>query len=68
MHSRLTVILAEQHIADLHRAADKHRLAHTAATTTTSHAVPGSRPAPPASVTLIRRLRRHLAPTHPAAR
>jgi hypothetical protein len=34
MHSQLTLI-AEQHIADLRRAADHNRLVHTA---TTSHA------------------------------
>jgi hypothetical protein len=26
MHSRLTIIVAQQHIADLRRAADRHRL------------------------------------------
>jgi hypothetical protein len=30
MHPQLTVILAQQHIADLHRAADHHRLVHAA--------------------------------------
>jgi hypothetical protein len=37
MHPQLTLIAAQQHIADLHRAADDNRLAHTA---TSSHAVP----------------------------
>ena len=43
MHSRLTHILARQHIADLHRAADHNRLVHAATTATSSHAVPASR-------------------------
>ena len=43
MHSRLTFIAAQQHIADLHRAADHNRLMHTATTATSSHAVPASR-------------------------
>jgi hypothetical protein len=32
MHSRLTVIVAQQHIADLRRAADNHRRAQAATT------------------------------------
>jgi hypothetical protein len=40
MHPQLTLIAAQEHIADLHRAADHDRLVH-AATTTSSHAVPG---------------------------
>ncbi len=40
MHSRLTHVAAQQHIADLHRAADHNRLAHTA---TSSNAVPEPR-------------------------
>jgi hypothetical protein len=35
MHPQLTHIAAQQHIADLHRAADYNRLVHTA---TSSHA------------------------------
>ena len=32
MHPQLTLIAAQQHIADLHRAADHNRLVHTATT------------------------------------
>jgi hypothetical protein len=59
MHSRLTHIVAQEHIADLHRAADHNRLVH-AASTTSSHAVPGPRHAVTASVSFLRRLRRRL--------
>ena len=45
MHPQLTLIVAQQHIADLHRAADHNRLVHTA---TSSHAVPAPRRAIPA--------------------
>ena len=47
MHPQLTLIAAQQHIADLHRAADHNRLVHTATTATSSHAVPAPRHAPP---------------------
>jgi hypothetical protein len=42
MPPELALIAAQQHIADLHRAASQHRLVHAAAATTTSgsHAVP----------------------------
>ena len=40
MHPQLTHIAAQQHIADLHRAADHNRLVHTA---TSSDAVPAPR-------------------------
>jgi hypothetical protein len=43
MHPQLTLIAAQQHIADLHRAADHNRLVHTATTATSSHAVPAPR-------------------------
>ena len=43
MHSRLTPLAAQQHIADLHRAADHHRLVHTATTAASSHAIPAPR-------------------------
>jgi len=43
MHSQLTHIAAEQHIADLHRAADHNRLVHAATSATSSHAVPAPR-------------------------
>ena len=59
MHSRLTHIVAQEHSADLHRAADHTRLVH-AASTTSSHAVPGPRHAVTASVSFLRRLRRRL--------
>ena len=55
MHPQLTLIAAQQHIADLHRAADHNRLVHTA----TSHAVPAPRHAAP--VSFLRWLRRRLA-------
>src|SRR3954447_17154142 len=41
MHSQLTLIVARQHIADLHRAAEHHRLVRTA---TRSHTLPARRP------------------------
>jgi hypothetical protein len=53
MHPQLIMIVAQQRIADLHRAGDHARLAHTA---TSSHAVPAPRHAAAAPVTLIRRL------------
>jgi hypothetical protein len=43
MHSQLTHIAAQQHIADLHRAADHNRLVHTATSATSSHAIPAPR-------------------------
>lgn len=66
MHPQLALIAAQQHIADLHRAADHNRLVHTATTTTTttatsSHAVPAPRHAAPAPVSFLRWLRRRLA-------
>jgi hypothetical protein len=36
MHPQLTLIAAQQHIADLHRAVDHNRLVHTATTATSS--------------------------------
>ena len=62
MHPQLALIAAQQHIADLHRAADHNRLVHTAATTaTSSHAVPAPRHAAAAPVSFLRWLRRRLA-------
>jgi hypothetical protein len=61
MHSQLTLIVAQQHIADLHRAADHNRLVHTA---TSSHAVPAPRHAAAAAaapVSFLHWLRRRLA-------
>ena len=50
MHPQLIHILAQQHIADLHRAADHNRLVHTATTATSSHAGPAPRHAAAAPV------------------
>jgi hypothetical protein len=68
MHPRLTVIVAQQHIAELRRAADHDRLVHTATTATGSHAVPAPRHVGPAPrhlaagpVSFVRWLR-HLEP------
>ena len=62
MHPQLSLLVAQQHIADLHRAADHDRLVHTATTGTSSHAVPAPRHAPAAApVPFLRWLRRRLA-------
>jgi len=61
MHPQLTLIVAQQHIADLHRAADHDRLVHTATTATTSYAVGAPRHAAAAPVSFLRWLRRHAA-------
>jgi len=59
MHSpHSTFLVAQQHIADLHRAADHDRLVHTA---TSSHAVPAPRHSAAASVWFLHWLRRRLA-------
>ena len=58
MHPQLTLIVAQQHIADLHRAADHDRLVHTATTATSSHAVPAPHHAAAAPVSFLRWLRR----------
>lgn len=50
-----TFLVAEQRIADLHRAADRDRLAHSTIDARPTHA--------DAPATFLRRLRRHL--THP---
>ena len=55
MHPELIRILAQQHIADLHRAADHNRLVHTATTATSSHAVPASDRASPVEATALPR-------------
>ena len=60
MHPQLTLIAAQQHIADQHRAADHNRLVDTAATAISSHAVPAPRHAA-APVSLLRWLRRRPA-------
>jgi hypothetical protein len=59
MHSQLH-IAAQEHIADLRRAADHYRLVH-AATSSSSHAVPAPRNAVAAPVSCLRWLRRRLA-------
>jgi hypothetical protein len=65
MHPQLIHIAAQQHIADLHRAADHNRLVHAATTATSSHAVPAPcHAAAAAPVSFLRWLRR-LALTHP---
>jgi hypothetical protein len=61
MHPQLTLIVAQQHIADLHRAADHNRLVHAATSATSSHAVPAPRHADAAPVSFVRWLRRRLA-------
>jgi hypothetical protein len=61
MHPHLTAIAAQEHLADLHRAADHDRLVRTATTATTSHAVPAPRHAAAARVLFLRWLRRRLA-------
>jgi hypothetical protein len=61
MHPQLTLIVAQQHIADLHRAADHNRLVNTATTATSSHAVPAPRHAAAAPVSFLHRFRRRLA-------
>ena len=57
MHSQLRLI-AQERIADLHRAADHNRLVHTATAATSSHAVPAPRHAAAAPVSFLRWLRR----------
>ena len=52
MHPQLALILAQQHIADLHRAADHNRLVQAA---TSSHAGPAPRHAAAAPVSFLRR-------------
>ena len=63
MHPRLTLILAQQHIADLRRAADHDRLVQAATTAKRSDAA--SRPVAAAPVTFVRRLHRRLGHVHP---
>jgi hypothetical protein len=64
MHPQLTLIAAQQHIADLHRAADHRRLVRAATTATSSHAVAAPRHTT-APVRFLRWRRHRLAPTHP---
>jgi hypothetical protein len=63
MHPQLILIAAQQHIADMHRAADHNRLVHTATSATSSHASPAPRPVAAAAVpvSFLRWLRGRLA-------
>jgi len=61
MNPQLALIAAQQHIADLHRAADHDRLVHTTTAATSCQAVPAPRHATPAPVSFLRWLRRRLA-------
>ena len=54
MHPQITLIVAQEQIADLHRAADHNRLVQAATTASSSNAA--GRPVAAAPVTLIRRL------------
>jgi hypothetical protein len=61
MHPQLH-IAAQEHIADLRRAADHYRLVHAATSASSSHAVPAPRHAAAAApVSCLRWLRRRLA-------
>jgi hypothetical protein len=68
MHPQTALNVAQQHIADLRRAADHDRLAQIATTARRSDAPTAGHPVAATPVTLIRRLRRRLARTYPAAR
>jgi hypothetical protein len=61
MHPQLLLIVAQQRIADLHRAADHDRLVHTATTANSSDAVPAPRHEAAAAVSFLRWLRHHAA-------
>ncbi len=61
MHPQLSLLVAQQHIADLHRAADHDRLVHTPTTATSSHGVPAPRNAAAGPFSFLRWLRRRLA-------
>jgi len=67
MYSRLTAILAEQHITDLHRAADRHRLMHTATTAKPRRRLTAARPVAATPVSFLRCLRRRRPPILNAA-
>ena len=55
-HPQLTMVVAQQRIADMHRAADHGRRERTAANDTSSHAVPAPEHAAAAPVRVRRRL------------
>jgi|HubBroStandDraft_6_1064221.scaffolds.fasta_scaffold2171509_2 hypothetical protein len=61
MHPQLTLTVAQQHIADVRRAADHRRLVHTATTATSSHVVPAPRHAAAAPFSFRHWLRRRPA-------
>ena len=61
MHPQLTLIVAQQHIADLRRAADHNRLVHAATTATSSQTGPAPHHAAAAPVSFLRWLHRRLA-------
>jgi hypothetical protein len=54
MHPQLILIAAQQHIADLNRAADHNRLVHSATSATNGHAVPAARHTAAAPVSFLR--------------
>ncbi len=58
MHPPLSLIAAQQHIADLQRAADHDRLVHAVSSATSSHAVAAPRHAAAAPVSFLRWFRR----------
>ena len=61
MHPQVVLIAAQQHVADLHRAADHNRPATTATTATSRHAVPAPRHAAVAPGSFLHWLRRRQA-------
>jgi hypothetical protein len=60
MHPQLTLYVAQQRIADRHRAAEHNRLVRSAATATSSHAGPAPRDTAAPPVSFLCWLRRHL--------
>ncbi len=61
MHPQLILEVGQQHIADLHRAADRDRLVHTATNAIGSDAVPAPSLPAAAPVSFLHWLRRRLA-------
>ncbi len=61
MHSRLTVILSQQHIADLHRAAGHDRLVNAATTAAAGDHATASHRGAATALTFVRRLRHRAA-------
>jgi hypothetical protein len=62
MHPKLSLIAAQEHIADLHRAADHDRLVHEVTTERSSHVVTAGDSDAATPVRFMRRLR-HARPT-----